>query len=690
MRRAPPVTVADAPQPPRAKRVPRKLVAHGAERIDDYFWLNEREAPDVRAYLDAENAYVEHCLARTRQLRSRLLSEMRARIPGNETTAPVRIDDWLYYLRYEAGKEYAIYCRKRASLEGDEERLLDVNDLAAGKAYFQVSGFAVSPNHRLAAFAVDEQGRRIYTLQFKDLASGRMLPECIPSVTGNHEWANDSRTIFYAALDPGTLRSDSVHRRTLGDGSSRLVYAENDETFSVEVSKSKSERWLFISAESTVSTEYRCIPADEPNRAPKLFEPRRRDHEYHVEDGGDRFYILTNWQARNFRVMQTAPERTARSHWLEVVPHREDVLLEGIEVFARHLVLEETRDGLDRIRIMDRQTGAARCVDFEEPAFTAYTEDNYEYDSEWLRYGYESLTTPESAYDHHLGTGERRLVKRREVPGNFDPAAYQAERMLVRARDGKRIPISLVYRRGLRRNGRNPMLLYAYGAYGISTEPGFDTRRLSLLDRGFIYAIAHVRGGAEMGRAWYDDGKLRHKRNSFTDYIDCSEALIELELTSPAHLYACGGSAGGLLVAAVMNMRPDLYHGGIAAVPFVDLVTTMLDERIPLTTGEYDEWGDPNDASDYACMISYSPYDNVVEQDYPHLLVTAGLHDSQVQYWEPAKWVAKLRARKTDANLLLLRTNMDAGHGGASGRFRRLEETTVHYAFLLSLEGIER
>ena len=676
------------PQAPVAKRVPQKLMLHGDERVDEYYWLNRREDPAVSAYLEAENAYTKRRMAHVEGLRQKLYEEMRGRIKEDDETAPVRIDDYYYYRRYKAGNEYPIYCRKHKTLSAPEEVLLDVNELAAGRAYFNLRGFTVSPDHGMAAFAIDERGRRIYTLRFKDLRTGRLLEEQISGVSGNQEWANDNRTLFFAALDPQTLRWDRIFRHTLGDDDDELVYAETDDTYSVQVSKSKSERFLFISAESTVATEYRFLPADEPGSRPRLVLARERDHEYYLEDGGDRFFVLTNWKARNFRVMETPHEQTGRAHWKEVVPHREDVLVEALEAFEHHLVLEETRAGLTQMQVIDRRTGETRYVGFDEPTYAAYTQDNYDYRSEWLRYGYESLTTPDSVYDYHLRSGERRLVKRDEIPGGFDPALYGAERLFVAARDGARIPVSLVYRKSMRRDGGQPLLLYAYGAYGISSDPTFDTRRLSLLDRGFIFAIAHVRGGSEMGRAWYEDGKLGEKMNTFTDFIDVSEFLIARGYTSPRHLYAYGGSAGGLLIGAVINLRPELYHGAIAAVPFVDLVTTMLDDSIPLTTGEYDEWGNPHEPDAYARMLSYSPYDNVTAQAYPNLLVTTGLHDSQVQYWEPAKWVARLRARKTDDNALLLRTNMEAGHRGASGRFRRLEESAFDYSFLLDLESL--
>ena len=677
-------------EPPVARQVPHKLVLHGDERIDEYYWLNQREDPAVTAYLEAENAHTQRRMAHADGLRHTLYEEMRGRIKENDETAPVRIDDYYYYRRYETGKEYAIYCRKHETLAAREEVLLDVNELAAGQAYLDVRGFTVSPDHNMAAFASDERGRRIYTLRFKDLRTGRLLEEQVSGVSGNQEWANDNRTVYFATLDPQTLRWDRIFRHTLGKERNELVYAEADDTYSVQVSKSKSERYLFISAESTVATEYRSLPADQPDAQPRLVLARERDHEYYVEDGGDRFFVLTNWKARNFRIMETPHEQTGQAHWKEIVPHREDVLLEALEAFERYLVLEQTRAGLTQLQIIDRQSGESRYVEFDEPTYAAYTQDNYDYRSEWLRYGYESLTTPDSVYDYHLSSGDRRLVKRDEIPGGFDPALYRAERLFVSARDGARIPVSLVYRNSLRRDTGQPLLLYAYGAYGISSDPTFDTRRLSLLDRGFIFAIAHVRGGSEMGRAWYDAGKLERKMNTFTDFIDVSEFLIAHGYTSPRHLYAYGGSAGGLLVGAVINLRPELYHGAIAAVPFVDVVTTMLDDSIPLTTGEYDEWGNPHEVDAYTRMLSYSPYDNVAAQAYPNLLVTTGLHDSQVQYWEPAKWVARLRARRTGDKVLLLRTNMEAGHRGASGRFRRLEDSAFDFAFLLDLEGLAR
>ena len=540
------------------------------------------------------------------------------------------------------------------------------------------------------AYAEDAQGRRIYTIRFKNLATGETLPDVIPEVTSNMTWANDNRTLFYAKQDLETLRSCRIYRHVLGTDPAEdvLVYEETDDTFSAHVLKTKSKRYIMIISSQTLSNEYRYLDAGDPTGAFTSFLPRERGHEYAVDHFENRFFIHTNHEAKNFRLMSTPLDRTGKEHWEEVIPHRPDVLLEGFEVFRDHLVLEERREGLVQIRVMPWDGSQEHYLEFAEPAYLAGTNVNLEFDTTVLRYGYTSMTTPSSIYDYDMVTREKTLLKQEEVLGEFDSADYRTERLHATAADGVRVPISLVYRKGMERNGRNPLLLYGYGSYGHSLDAAFGSARLSLLDRGFVFAIAHVRGGEEMGRAWYEDGKLLKKKNTFTDFIACAEHLIEERYSSRDRLFAMGGSAGGLLMGAVVNLRPDLFKGVVAQVPFVDIVTTMLDPDIPLTTGEYDEWGNPNDKEYYQYMLSYSPYDNVAARDYPHMLVTTGLHDSQVQYWEPAKWVARLRAVKTDPNRLLLKTNMEAGHGGASGRFKRYREIALEYAFLLDLAGI--
>jgi oligopeptidase B len=607
-------------------------------------------------------------------------------------SVPYRSEGYYYYSRFEESKEYPVYCRKKGSLESAEEVLLNVNSMAEGQAYFQVAGFTVSSNNELIAYGVDKVSRRLYTLHFKNLATGEILPDEIPNTAGQGAWANDNKTVFYALKDTTTLRPCRIMKHVLGTDMSKdkEVYAENDETFTAYVYKSKSKKFLIIASTSTLSTEYRFLDADKPEAEFEVFEPRERDVEYHVEHFRDKFYIRTNYQARNFRLMATPLDKTAKENWTEVIPHREDVLFEGFEIFDNFLVAEERKSGLTQLRIIRWKDKAEHNLDFGEETYAASIGFNPEFNTDWLRYNYSSLTTPNSTYDYSMVTMEKKLLKREEVMGDFNPENYHAERLYATASDGIKVPISLVYRKGTQKNGDNPLLLYGYGSYGATTDPYFSSVRLSLIDRGFIYAMAHIRGGQEMGRAWYEDGKLLKKKNTFTDFIACAEYLVREKYTRPEKLFAMGASAGGLLMGAVVNMRPDLFRGVIAGVPYVDVITTMLDPSIPLTTGEYDEWGNPNNKEYYDYMISYSPYDNVEAKNYPAMFVTTGLHDSQVQYWEPAKWVAKLRAMKTDKNLLLLDTNMEAGHGGASGRFRRYRETAMEFAFIFNLLGIKK
>jgi len=672
------------------KRIPVRLEKHGHVRVDDYYWLRERDSPEVIAYLSAENDYADEATAHTKKLEDKLFSEIKGRFKQIDSSVPYKRDDYYYYVRYEEGKEYPLFARKKHTLDQPEELMLDANILAQGHEFFSIGGWVVSSGQDILAYAVDTEGRRIYTTYFKNLTTGELLPDVIPEVTENLTWANDNRNLFYAKQDPMTLRAHRIYRHALGTDPSldELVFEEHDETFSTYVFKTKAKKYLMIVSSHTLSQEYRYLEADDPYGELKVFWPRERDHEYHVEHLGTRFLIRTNDQAKNFRLMATPIAQTGKDHWQEIVGHRADVLLREFEIFNEYLVLEERRRGLAHIRVIPWSGAEEHDLQFDEPAYTAEFGANPELDTATLRFEYSSLTTPVSVYDYDMRMRTKTLLKREEVLGGFDHANYITERRYALAKDGSEIPLSLVYRKGTNLDGENPLLLYGYGSYGVSIDPAFSSPRLSLIDRGFIFAIAHVRGGQELGRAWYEGGKLFKKKNTFTDFIACAEYVIRENFTNSDRLFAMGRSAGGLLMGAIVNSRPELFKGVVAEVPFVDVVTTMLDSSIPLTTGEYDEWGNPNQKEHYDYMLSYSPYDNVEAKDYPHLLVTAGLSDSQVQYWEPAKWVAKLRSLKTDGNRLLLKTNMDAGHGGASGRFRRHRETAFSYAFLLDLAGI--
>ena len=676
------------PRPPVAKVVPERLETHGDVRVDDYHWLRQREDPEVIAYLEAENAYTRALMAPTEGLQEELYQEMVGRVRQDDSTVPWALGDYLYYTRYEEGKQYPLHCRRKGSMDAPEEVLLDVEAMAPGQGYFSVGRWEVSPGGGLLAYGVDTRGRRFYTIEIKDLERGRVL-ERIPDVTSNIVWAEDDRTLFYARQDPETLRSYQIWRHRVGTDPARdvLVYQEDDETFGCRISKTRSREYLLIGSSQTLTTEYRALEADDPIGEFRVIEPRERGHEYHVDHHGEHFYLRTNLDASNSRLVRAPVDRPGREHWEEVLPHRGDVLLQGIELFRDHLVVRERRDGLVRLRIRPFSGEGEHEIDFSEPAYSARPRSNREFDTAVLRIGYSSLTTPDSVYDYDMRTRERKLRKRQEVRGGFDPLHYRAERLWAPAPDGTRVPISLVGRRRAEPGGPRPVLLYGYGSYGASMDARFRPNVLSLLDRGFCFAIAHVRGGQEMGRHWYEDGKLLRKLNTFTDFIACGEHLVEQGYARPDGLYAMGGSAGGLLVGAAVNMAPELFAGVIAEVPFVDVVTTMLDASIPLTTSEWDEWGDPRDPTYYHYMLSYSPYDQVEAQAYPHLLVTAGLHDSQVQYWEPAKWVARLRATKTDDHRLLFKCDMEAGHGGVSGRYRQYRDQAFQYAFLLDLEA---
>jgi oligopeptidase B len=677
--------------PPQAKIIKKELTAHGQTRIDNYYWLNDREDPEVISYLEEENAYTEAVLKHTEEFQGKLFDEIVGRIKQTDESVPYKLNGYFYYTRYEEGKEYPIHCRKKESMESDEEIMLNVNEMAEGFDYYDVSGLIVSPDNKLLAFGVDTVSRRQYTIHYLMLETGEMLEHKIPNTTGGGAWANDNQTFFYAVMD-ASLRSFKILRHDIYDSSSAdvLVFHEDDDTYRTFVYNSKSRDYIFIGSGSTLSTEFRYLNADDPNGSFKVFQPRERDLEYSIDHFADHFYIRTNLDAKNFRLMKTPIAKTEKANWEEVIPNRDDVYLEGFELFENFLVLEERYTGLINLRIIKWNPADEHYLNFGEPAYLAYLAYNPEMNTDVLRYGYTSLTTPNSTYDYNMVSKEKTLLKQTEVLGGFDANNYQSERVFVTARDGAEVPISIVYRKGVKKDGSAPLLLYGYGSYGYSMDAYFNSSRLSLLDRGFIYVIAHIRGGQEMGRQWYEDGKLLKKKNTFYDFIDCAEYLVDENYTSTDKMFASGGSAGGLLVGAVYNMRPDLFKGIIASVPFVDVVTTMLDESIPLTTGEYDEWGNPNDQEYYAYMLSYSPYDQVEAKDYTNMLVLTGLHDSQVQYWEPAKWVAKLRELKTDDNIVLLSTNMDAGHGGASGRFKRYKETALEFVFMFDLLGIEK
>ena len=676
---------AGAPMP---EQKPTELEIHGDVRIDNYFWLKERENPEVIAYLEAENAYTEQKMKPMQGMRGILFDEIKSRIKEDDESAPYKRGDYFYYTRFVVGSEYPIYARKKGSLDANEEVLLDVNKLAGDAQYYAVRGFRVSPDGRTASYGVDTDGRRFYDIYFLDLDSGELLPDKISNVTPNFRWANDSKTVIYTKQHPETLRSYRVFRHTLGRSDDTLVYEEKDETNYLGIGKSLSGRFIFLTSGHTLYTEVRYLSADSPDDEPTVFLPREKDHEYRVLDGGDRFYVLSNEGAENFRILETALDNTSKPFWTEVIAHRDNALIDDVDVFKDFLVVTLVENGIKQMEVLDRVSGDIFRIDFDEDVYTAYSSNNHEFDTPWIRYVYESMTTPESTYDFNMASKEHKLIKERPVLGGFDRDNYLTERLFATARDGSQVPISMVYRKGMEKNGLNPLFQYGYGSYGASMEPWFSANILSLLDRGFIYATAHIRGGSEMGREWYYDGRQLNKKNTFTDFIDVSKYLIEEGYTSPDHLYAQGGSAGGLLMGAVVNMAPELYNGISTRVPFVDVVTTMLDEDIPLTSGEWDEWGNPADKEFYDYMLSYSPYDNIEAMDYPNILVTTGLHDSQVQYWEPAKWVAKLRELKTDDNLLLLKTDMEAGHSGTTGRFKRIDDTTLYYSFFLELEGI--
>ncbi|MCF6300231.1 MAG: S9 family peptidase [Proteobacteria bacterium] len=680
--------------PPVAKKTPHQFERHGHIRIDNYHWLRDdsRSNKQVLDYLNAENKYTDQIMASSAKLTTDLYDEIVARIVQNDESVPYLLDHYWYYKRYVEDKEYAIFARKKGSMNGHEEILIDLNQRAEGHSYFASNSQSISPNHDVLGFSEDLVSRRKYNLFFKDLKTGKLLPDKIENTTGSIAWAKDNKTVFYTRKHPTTLLANQVFKHVLGTPVSEdvLVYEELDNTFYVNCYTSRSRDYIMIYSGSTTSSETLYLSADDPDGEFKTVLPREKNHEYSVEDFDGDFIINTNWQAKNFRVMKVAIENASdKAQWQEILPHDDETLIYGVETFTDWLAVDQRKNGIKHIKIINWQTGEEKLIDSNEAAYTMWISYNPQQNTNLMRYSYNSLTTPGSVIEIDLDTGKKKTLKQNKINGAYDPAQYQSIRINIKATDGASVPVSLVYKKDVANLKDRPLLVYGYGSYGSSIDPSFSLSRISLLDRGFIYAIAHVRGSQAKGRAWYEDGKLFNKINTFTDFIDVSKALLAQGYGDKNRMYASGGSAGGLLVGAVANMAGDLYHGMIADVPFVDVVTTMLDEDIPLTTGEFDEWGNPKNKDSYGYMLSYSPYDQVSAQTYPNMLITTGLHDSQVQYWEPAKWTAKLRDMKTDENIIIMRTNMETGHGGASGRFQYYKETDQDYAFLLMLAGIK-
>ena len=679
-------------QIPIAKKIPKPLTIHNDTRIDNYYWLNNRDNQDVLDYLNEENTYTKNSLKHTEGFQKKLFEEMKARIKEDDSSVPYKLNGYWYLTKFEKGKDYPIYIRKKETLKAEEVILFNCNEMAKPHAYFNLGGISISPDNTLAAFSIDTVSRRQYTIQIKNLITGEIYSDKILNTTGSATWANDNKTLFYAMKDEVTLRSHKIFKHLLHSDSNNdhEVFYEADETFNTFVYKSKSKKYIIIGSSSTLSSEYRFLNADTPDAKFNIFQKRTKNLEYSIAHYKNCFYITSNIDnAKNFKISKTKEKTTGKENWQDLIPHRKSVLIEDVEIFKDYLIINERENGLNKLRIINWNCDEDYYLPFNSETYTTYIGNNPDFDSDFLRYGYNALNTPGSIIDYNLKTKQSQIKKEQEIlGGNFKKENYESKRIWAIARDGTNVPISLVYKKGIKLDGSNPLLQYAYGSYGSTIDASFSSIRLSLLDRGFIYAISHIRGGEYLGREWYENGKLLSKKNTFTDFIDCSKYLIEQKYTSNKHLYAYGGSAGGLLMGTIINMNPELYHGVLAAVPFVDVVTTMLDDTIPLTTGEYDEWGNPNELEYYNYMKSYSPYDNVEAKSYPNMLVTTGLHDSQVQYWEPAKWVAKLRDSKTDSNILLLNTDMDSGHGGASGRFESLKEVALDYVFLLDLEGI--
>jgi oligopeptidase B len=674
-----------SPKPPAAKKIPKTIVMHGDTRIDNYFWLREKTNSEVTAYLEAENAYADAVMRPLAGFSDQLYREMLGHLKETDSSAPEHRGQFFYYSRTEAGKNYRIHCRKKGTLEAAEEIILDINKLAEGSKFFDVGTVLPSDDNRLLAYTTDTTGYRQYTLQIKDLETGRLLPEKFERVN-DVVWAPDNKTLFFVTEDKVTKRHDSFHRHVLGTETAEQIFFEPDELFDIAASRSRDRKLIFVTSESKLSTEVRLLPADKPSSTLTVIEPREADHKYFAEHRDGKLYILTNDKAKNYKIVTAPLADPARKHWTEFVAHDPAIKLDQIDLFARHAVLSERENGLERLRVIDLESQQAHTIELPEPAYALEVDANPEFETGTLRFKYESLVTPESYFDYDMATRQRKLVKQIEVP-DYAASNYVSERIFATANDGTRIPCSMVYKKGMKRNGRNPLLLYGYGSYGLSMSPSFSFARLPLLDRGVIYVIAHIRGGGEMGEVWRDQGRMMFKRNTFTDFIACAEHLIRKKYTGTDRLAITGGSAGGLLMGAVVNMRPDLFRVSLAKVPFVDVLNTMLDATLPLTTSEYIEWGNPNERAAYDYMRTYSPYDNVRKQPYPAMLIRTSVNDSQVPYWEGAKWAARLRAMKTDRHLLLLKTNMGAGHGGASGRYEKLKDGAFDYAFLLSQLG---
>jgi oligopeptidase B len=686
-----------AANPPVAEIKPTTRVLHGDTVVDNYYWMIDyfKKGPDstkVVDYLTAENKYVDTMMSGTKAFREDLFKELKGRVKEKDESVPYLENGYYYYRKTEDGKQYYKLCRKKGSLDAPEEILMDVDEMAKGHPYYSVSGYTVSPDNKMMAYGVDSVSRRQYVLHIKDLETGKIYKDKVDNTEGYAVWAADNKSMFYTAKNPTTLLSEKIKKHILGTDAATdvVVYEEKDKSNYIGVAKVKSGKFILIYSSATMSDEIRLIPADQPTAAFKVFTPRTKDVKYDVVALDDKFLIVTNWDAQNFRLMETPLDKPAKENWKEVIPNRKDVLLSGVDEYKDFIVLSERKNGLSQLQIKSLKSPDGHYLDFGEPTYTARNTGNPEYNSKTFRYIYTSMTTPNSVYDYNMDTKAKTLLKEQEVVGGYKKEDYVTERVYATAKDGTKVPISLVYKKGLKKDGGAPLLLYGYGSYGATMDAAFSSNNLSLLNRGFVYALAHIRGGQEMGRYWYDTGKLMKKMNTFTDFIDCGNFLISEKFTSKGHLYAQGGSAGGLLMGAVINLAPDMWNGIIAQVPFVDVVNTMLDESIPLTTNEFDEWGNPKKKDAYTYMKSYSPYENIEKKAYPNMLVTTGLHDSQVQYFEPAKWVAKLRATKTDKNILLLKTDMDFGHGGASGRFDYLKDIALNYAFLFALEGISK
>ena len=688
--------------PPIAEKQPYEMIKHNDVRVDDYYWMRltddqkkaenyDEKTQKVVDYIDNENIYTQESLKHTNKFQDKLFDEIVGRIKKDDESVPYFSNGYFYYTKYEPGKEYAINCRKKGTLDSDEEIILDQNILADGKDYFAVGGWSVSPNNEWLAYSTDYVSRRIYTVHFKNLLTGETIQNAISNSSGSVAWANDNRTVFYTSKNDVTLLSEKIWRHKLGSDSKsdKIVYHEKDDTFYNGVYRSKSGDYIIIYNQSTLVSDFHILNADKPDGDFVNFSPREKEHEYSIDHYQDKFYIISNWDAKNNRLMETSEAKTSKKNWKEVIPHRDDVHLLDMEIFKDHLVINERKDGLRGLRIIHQKTGKDEYLDFGESTYTSRISTNREFNTNVLRYSYSSMLTPSSTYDYNMDSGQLTLMKQQEVVGGYDQNNYESERLYAIARDGEKVPISIVYKKDLKKVESQNLLLYAYGSYGSTIDPYFSSVRLSLLDRGFVYAIAHVRGGQIYGRKSYDDGKMLNKKNTFYDFIDAGKYLINEGYTNKDQLFIEGGSAGGLLIGAVVNMEPDLWKGAICAVPFVDVVTTMLDATIPLTSGEWDEWGNPEEKEYYDYMLSYSPYDQIENKAYPNMLVTSGFFDSQVQYWEPLKYVAKLRDNWAGDNRLYLHMNMDAGHGGKSGRFRRYREVALEYAFVLDLAGIK-